>query len=123
MNIKLFNALKYKILHNPTKDVCMMLFVAGERLDGLTVRETDKSGREKKVSVPIYLLFKDLKFHLKHLCREEIRKHLLDLDPHKNLFLRVPQLPIPDIVIDYLLYDISIETESDDDDDDNDSKA
>ena len=118
VNVKLYNALKYKILNNPTKDVCMMLFAAGEILDGTTVKEMDHTGRETKAQVPDYLLFKDVEFRLKHQCREKIRKHLLDVDRHTSLFHRVPQLPLPHIVIDYLLYDLSLESDDDDYDDD-----
>ena len=118
VNVKLYNALKYKILNNPTKDVCMMLFAAGEILDDTTVVETDHTGRETKAQVPDYLLFKDVEFRLKHQCREKIRKHLLDVDRHTNLFHRVPQLPLPHIVMDYLLYDLSLESDDDDYDDD-----
>ena len=33
--------------------------------------------------------------NLRALCRNTIREHLLDLDPHENLFVRVPRLEIP----------------------------
>ena len=36
--------------------------------------------------VAFYLSTEDLKFTLKNICRENIRKHLLDLDPHSHLF-------------------------------------
>ena len=44
---------------------------------------------------------------LKHLCREAIRKHLLNLDPHEHLFGRVPRLGLPKSLTEYLLYDVS----------------
>ena len=118
VNMDASNALKYKILNTPTKDVCMMLFAAGEALDGTTVRTIDNRGREVKAPVPDYLLFKDLKLCLKHLCRRAVRKHLLNVDPHTHLFGRVPRLPLPSLVSDYLLYDLSLETDSEDNDDD-----
>ncbi len=49
--------------------------------------------------------------NLKMLCRTTIRKHLLTLDPHTNLFIRVPQLQmtseragLPEKLVSYLLY-------------------
>ena len=38
-----------------------------------------------------------------------IREHLLELDPHTHLFYRVPRLGLPDVVTDYLLFNMSIE--------------
>ncbi len=63
---------------------------------------------------------------LKNQCRKFIRKHLLTLDPHTNLFIRVPQLQmtdekpgLPRKLASYLLYhqnlevvDVSIDTSS-----------
>ena len=31
--------------------------------------------------------------------------HLLKLDPHENLFIRVPRLPLPNAIQSYLLND------------------
>ncbi len=54
---------------------------------------------------------------LKNECRKVIRKHLLNLDPHTNLFMRIPQLQmttkragLPDYVVFYLLFHENIET-------------
>ncbi len=48
---------------------------------------------------------------LKNQCRKVIRKHLLTLDPHTNLFIRAPQLQmtpgmtgLPRPLVEYLLY-------------------
>ena len=49
-------------------------------------------------------------FHLKHLCRETIRSHLLHLDPHVHLFGRVPQLGLPPALQCFLLYNQSLES-------------
>ena len=53
-------------------DIQMLLFAAGETLDSPTV--------PVKISIPEY--FTELKenLDLKHLCRQAIRKHLIDLD-------------------------------------------
>ena len=81
-------------------NLCMLLYAAGEKLDDPTVL---------KVEIPEY--FKELrkKLDLKHLFREAIRKHLIDLDPHEHLFCRIPQLGLPSLVTDYLLYDCTLD--------------
>ena len=50
---------------------------------------------------------------LMYLCREVIRKHLLQMSP-VNLFFQVPQLGLPTLLQDYLLLNVAL-----DDDDDN----
>ena len=68
--------------------------------------------------IPDYVKQEDEKRHLKHLCRVRIRNHLLELDPHQNLFLRVPQLGLPKSLASYLLYDVTVDDVSDDSDND-----
>ena len=48
---------------------------------------------------------------LLNLCREAIRKHLLQMSPHENLFGRVPRLGLPSIITNYLLYDQTLDEE------------
>ena len=50
--------------------------------------------------------------NLMHLCREAIRKHLLQTSP-VNLFVQVPQLGLPNSLQKHLLFNVSL----DDDDD------
>ena len=50
---------------------------------------------------------------LKHLCREIIRKRLLQMSP-VNLFCRVPLLGLPSIVTQYIPYDMSLDQEYED---------
>ena len=90
------------------QDVQMLLYAAGETLDGPT--DFLVSGGVIHISIPQY--FKQLKenLDLKHLCREAIRKHLIDVDPHENLFRRIPQLGLPSIVTEYLLYNCSLDS-------------
>ena len=57
--------------------------------------------------------FEDLRLQLRHICREAIRKHLLELDRHTNLFKKIPQLPLPRVLTSYLLFDISVESGDD----------
>ena len=61
-----------------------------------------------------YIKQNDLHGHLKHLCRVRIRNHLLELDPHQNLFVRVPQLGLPKSLALYLLYDVTVDDVSED---------
>ena len=42
---------------------------------------------------------------LKHLCRETIREHLLQMS-QDNLFVRVPRLGLPKSLTGYLLYNV-----------------
>ena len=48
-------------------------------------------------------------FVLAELCRTKIRKHLLQLDKHTNLIVRIPQLGLPTSLTEYLLHDIAID--------------
>lgn len=45
---------------------------------------------------------------LKELCREVIRRCLLELDPFRCLFQRIPLLGLPQALVSYLLYDIEL---------------
>ena len=46
---------------------------------------------------------------LKHICREFIRKHLLQMSPHQHLFDKIPKLGLPPSLVDYLLYNSSLD--------------
>ena len=83
------------------RNLATLLFAAGETIGS--------SGNRNKRSVPEFLQFKELKLCLKHLCREAIRKHLIHLNQHVNLFLRIPQLGLPSLLTKYLLYEITLE--------------
>ena len=91
------------------KDSIMILYAAGETLDG--IHEDD---------VPKELKFENEKLELKHICREAIRKHLLKLDPHQHLFFRIPKLELPSLITEYLLFNMSLDTDDDGDDDNTD---
>ena len=115
----------------------MLLYAAGETLDGTTVKGEyvlehmpmtpsecllsraegthlidDFTVVNKTFPVPEYLRFKDLKLCLSHLCREAIRRHLLDLDLHTNLFVRAPKLGLPKSLTSYILYDQSLDDDN-----------
>ena len=99
------NSLKLQMApHNDSSDrsdICLLLYAAGETIDGSTDAE----------KLPDCLKFKALKLNLKHLCREGIRNHLLDLDPHTHLFGRIPQLGLPSLLTEFLLYDAALQYE------------
>ena len=46
---------------------------------------------------------------LKELCREVIRKYLLQLNPFKTLFKRAPLLGLPRVLTSFLVYDFDLE--------------
>ena len=102
-NVYYTNVLTYYIsqckrnVDQPNKDICMFLFAAGERVPG-----------PDQVPVPEYLLHKELQMCLKHLCREAIRNHLLELDPRTHLFGRVPKIGLPKSLMEYLLYNVCL---------------
>ena len=73
-------------------NVAHLLFAAGE-----TVGEIVGYGSPEQ------------RLHLKHICREAIRKHLLSLDPHIHLFGRVSRLGLPSSLNRYLLYNMSLD--------------
>ena len=43
---------------------------------------------------------------LKDICRDVIRNHLIDLDPHINLFCRIPELHLPRNLQSFLLNEV-----------------
>ena len=86
-----------------------LLFAAGDKI-------TKPSDEVKRI------LNEAGEMNLSHLCREANSKHLLDLDPHENLFGRVPRLRLPAALQSFLLYDQTLD-EADDDDDDGDGQT
>ena len=88
---------------NPDKSVSMLLYAAGETID------------KTKVQVPGFLKEINVEpsgLSLSRRCRETIRKHLIELDPHENLFHRVPRLGLPSALMKYLLYNVSLDYDS-----------
>ena len=80
--------------------IIMILYAAGETIDQTKVQVTD--------------FVKELKngpseMSLSHMSREAVRKHLIELDPHKNLFHRIPRLGFSSSLQEYLLYNVSLD--------------
>ena len=95
------------------RDIPILLIAAGEKLDETNVTIED-------ILDAMYEIGKEL--CLKHRCRETIREHLLELDQHLNLFMRIPKLGLPSLLSRYLLYDMCLSTDYTDDDYNDDSK-
>ena len=76
-------------------------------MDGTAYYELDWFGRMARFETdfPEYLRERHLTRTLKDVCREAIRKHLLDINQHLNLFMRIPQLGLPTRLASYLLYE------------------
>ena len=113
------NALTWNFRYSKSsiEEQVLLLFAAGETLQLHQIRDTALLCPE--------LTTADL--NLANFCRKSIRNHLLQLDPHENLFVRVPRLGLPAALQRYLVYDTSLtssktsknSSEDDDDDDDN----
>ena len=104
-----FNALQLHLAdcYKICEDTTMVLYAAGEKLEGLRALS----------SLPSVLKHK---MELKYICRETIRNHLTELNPHEHLFNRIPQLPLPSILTEFLLYNVTLEITEDDDDNNDD---
>ena len=79
------------------KPSVLLLYAAGQQLNG----------HELKIVTEI--LHETQRLCLKHLCREAIREHLLELDPYTHLFGRVPRLGLPRLITEYLLHGVSLD--------------
>ncbi len=105
------NALESHLAHhevNPSKDLAMLLLAAGESLNGSTFVYEDSRGQVRNVDVPSFLLHKELRTCLKHLCREAVRNHLIQLDTQVHLFYQIPHLGLPSLLQVYLRYGIDL---------------
>ena len=95
--------------HKPEAEVYTLLYAAGETFpDGVTPEGKMLINKVERAKRLYHVLFENLRFSLKHLCRERIRKHLLCLDPHTHLFGRVPRLGLPKPLTEYLLFRMSL---------------
>ena len=89
------NVVDYHFREGATGVQTLMVTVsAGERINKEQRKLVRQKNLEKrKVNVPEVLPSEDdLHSSLKEICREAIQNHLLDLNPHENLFIRVPLL-------------------------------
>ena len=107
------NALQSYIANSSSvqRVVVELAVTAGETIKGTTVKRKMRNGAMKNVKVPDYLTKKPKDIDLKLLCRKVIRKHLINVKPHVNLFCKVPQLPLPKCLKEFLLYDMTLPTQ------------
>ena len=85
------------------EDAVLMLFAAGE---------TDykpASHHQNDVKIPTCLVQLSSVLNLMNLCRQEIRKYLLNNNSHSHLFVRIPLLDLPSLLESYLLFHVSLE--------------
>ena len=97
--------------HKPEAEVYTLLYAAGEMLpDGATSEGKMLINTVDRAKRLYHVLFENLRFDLKHLCRDAIRKHLLKLDAHTHLFGRVPRqgTGLPKPLVEYLLFRMSL---------------
>ena len=105
-----------EIEDEPDVNLVMLLIAAGERVDEDTVETWDDERGDFNDCV-----VKD-RLSLRHICRDMIRERMLQHSP-VNLFLRIPQMALPSMIIDYLLYNMSLDQDYDSDDDDDDDNG
>ena len=108
MHIMLTEDYRMGLLIPPVKDICMILFAAGELIRGALDSRHLAGTVGGRIQILDNLLHNDLKLSLKHMCREAIRKHLLQMS-NLILFCRIPRLVFPHQLRDYLLYYMSID--------------
>ena len=75
----------------------LLLLAAGETLQVDKIRD----------SATCCAVFTEWDLNLANICRETIRKHLLQMSD-VNLFVRVPRLGLPTALVDYMLYNTSV---------------
>ena len=101
----------------------MLLLSAGETVDTDGRIKLLKQFNQNDDMVPVEAseyLRSSAEISLMNICRETIRKHLLQMND-VNLFIRVPRLPLPKLIMSNLLYDVTLDQEEEDDEDNDDS--
>ena len=117
-----FNALTFHLdytTHYPTSHslhsskFAMLLLSAGETVDKdermKLLQLLNKNYGIAQAEVLDYLK-SPANISLMNICRETIRKHLLQMS-YVNLFFQVPRLPLPRLMTSYLLYDVTLDFE------------
>ena len=100
----------------PTDEVLCLLHATGETTDGTAYYEFSISSTTYRnvIDFPECIRKRLSTDTLRETCREAIRKHLLDINPHLNLFMRIPKLWLPARLADYLLYDEDLKLSEED---------
>ena len=92
------------------EEALALLTAAGERSTERNVEKIkNMEWSVKDECVTEYFFPLDPPPFLTHLCREAIRNHLINIDQHSNLFIRVPKIGLPSKLTRYLLYNVSLD--------------
>ena len=91
----------------PEKLLIMLLSAAGERVSSTNFEKENGPVR----SLKLLYQTQSVDVCLKSMYRMVIRKHLLQLNAHLHSFGRVSSLPLPPIMISFLLYDVALDAE------------
>ena len=104
--------LDFRHVHFETEErqrLVRVLLAAGDKI---------RLARQKyyiSINVEICRVWREMRYNskrcLSHLCRKVIRKHLLELDRHENLFVRVPKLGLPNPLQKFLLYNTTLDVD------------
>ena len=81
--------------------ILKLCFIAGEY-----VGDAEEEMREK-------LSEGESELWLQQLCRDAIIRYILYVNPHQNLFVRVPRLGLPAAIKQYIMYYVSLKAETD----------
>ena len=84
-----------------------ILHAAGEYTEGATVERVSPDGSTRYIGV-VDSMVED-RYQLQNLCREVIRRQLLQVEPPVNLFVKVPRLGLPRLLGRYLLYNRTLD--------------
>ena len=108
-NFEGFNALTNYVskASKVKKTMVMLLFAAGEDVTCQKPIQDFFLGRTS-ICKPQYLKTIQNDWSLRASCRQTIRKRLLDINRHGNLFCRIPRLGLPSLLSRYLLYYVSL---------------
>ena len=89
------NALEKHLLSGNSRndDIVMYLYAAGETI----MRIPDHQ-------IPDALQHEEEQIQLKNICRQATRKHLINPNPHSQLFKVMPLLGLPRPLTEYLLF-------------------
>ena len=106
------NALEFHLAETNvhSKELALLLFVAGENVHSRTLERFGplRTPIGNTATVPEYLFkLAGPRLNLKSLCREAVRRGVLV--NRVNLFVTIPTLGLPSSVLNYLLYDMSLD--------------
>ena len=92
------------------RNVEMILLATGEELDtsANVLMNRLQTGVKK---IPQFLEEAKLKETLMQMCRVAVQDHLIRINPHLQLFGRISKLGLPSLVTEYLLFDVSLDTQ------------